>query len=218
MKNSKYIILWVTFFAIWMAYFESTVVVYLRELYFPEGFQFPIKFLPIKLSIIEIGREFSTLMMLLGLAFIGSKKNWTRFGIFMLSFGVWDIWYYIWLKVMLNWPESLLTWDLLFLIPVPWVGPVLAPVLVSVALIFAGIAIIYLEGNGYKITLRKSEWGLVILAGVIIFVSFILDAPAIMRLEAPENYNWYLFMIGELIGVVVSVIALQRSLATGKTS
>jgi hypothetical protein len=201
-----------------MAYFESTVVVYLRELYFPEGFQFPIKFLPIKLSIIEIGREFSTLMMLLGLAFIGSKKKWTRFGIFMLSFGVWDIWYYIWLKVMLNWPESLLTWDLLFLIPVPWVGPVLAPVLVSVALIFAGIAIIYLEGNGYKITLRKSEWALVILAGVIIFVSFILDAPAIMRLEAPENYNWYLFMIGELIGVVVSVIALRRSLATGKTS
>ncbi len=218
MKKSKYIICWVALFAIWMAYLESTVVVYLRELYFPEGFQFPIKFMPIKLSLIEIGREFATLMMLLSFAFIGSKKKWTRFGIFMLCFGVWDIWYYIWLKVMLNWPESLLTWDLLFLIPVPWVGPVLAPVLVSAALIFAGAAIICLEANGYQITLHKSEWGLVILAGAIIFISFILDAPAIMRFKAPDNYNWFLFLIGELIGVAVSVIALRRTLATRKSS
>lgn len=218
MKNSKYIILWVTFFGIWMGYFESTVVVYLRELYFPEGFQFPIKILPLKLSIIEIGRELSTLMMLLDVAFIGSKKNWTRFGIFMLCFGVWDIWYYIWLKVMLNWPESLLTWDLLFLIPVPWAGPVLAPVLVSVVLIFTGTAIIYLEANGYKIILCKSEWALIILSGVLIFVSFILDAPAIMRLEAPENYNWLLFLMGELIGMTVAGIALRRTLLVGKSS
>ncbi|MBD3289528.1 hypothetical protein GF337_12055 [candidate division KSB1 bacterium] len=201
-----------------MGYFESTVVVYLRELYFPEGFRFPIKFLPMKLSLIEIGREFSTMMMLLGLAFVGSKKRWTRFGIFMLCFGVWDIWYYIWLKVMLNWPQSLLTWDLLFLIPVPWAGPVLAPVLVSLVLIFAGVAIIILEDKNYKIKLFKSEWALVVLSGAIIFVSFILEAPEVMRLEAPSNYNWFLFWVGELIGVGVAVNALRRILATGKSS
>ena len=148
MKKLKYNILWVCFFAVWMAYLESAVVVYLRELYFPEGFSFPIKIMPLTLSLIEIGREVATIFMLLSIAYLSSKKSWSRFAYFMIAFGIWDIWYYIWLKIFLNWPSSLLTWDLLFLIPVPWVGPVLAPVIVSVSLVGAGVLILFLQENG----------------------------------------------------------------------
>ena len=81
---------------------------------------------------IEIGREAATLIMLLGVAMLAGADRWERFLAFCLSFGVWDIFYYAWLWIFVRWPASLFTWDLLFLIPVPWIGPVLAPVLVSV--------------------------------------------------------------------------------------
>ena len=59
------------------------------------------------------------------LATVGSAAGRTavgKFAFFLFLFGVWDIFYYIWLKVFLHWPASLLTWDVLFLIPVPWVA------------------------------------------------------------------------------------------------
>jgi len=211
MTNSlKYKIFWVSFFAVWMAYLESAVVVYLREIYFPEGFAFPMKFMPLNMALIELGREAATVFMLLGISFLGSIKRWSRFAIFMLSFGVWDIWYYIWLKVMLNWPESLLTWDILFLIPVPWAGPVLAPVIVSISLIIAGVVILYLEDKGYTIKLFKYEWISIITAGLIIFISFILEAPNVSKLGVPANYYWSLLFLGEFLGLLMFFKALKR--------
>ena len=71
-----------------------------------------------------------------GLAIAGNFRQWLAG--FMISFGVWDIFYYVFLRLLIGWPESLMTWDLLFLLPVPWVGPVIAPVLVSLSMIVAG--------------------------------------------------------------------------------
>ena len=211
MTNSlKYKIFWISFFAIWMAYLESAVVVYIREIYFPEGFAFPIKFMPLNMALVELGREAATVFMLLGISFLGSKKRWSRFAIFMLSFGVWDIWYYIWLKVMLNWPESLLTWDILFLIPVPWASPVLAPVIVSISLIIAGAVILYLEDKDCRIKIFKYEWITIITAGLIIFISFILEAPRVIKPGVPANYYWWLLFLGEFLGLFIFFKALKR--------
>lgn len=210
LKPLFYKLAWVGFFAIWMAYLESAVVVYLRELYYPDGFEFPIKFIPIQMALVELGREAATIFMLLSIAFLAGRKAWTRLAYFMFSFGFWDIWYYIWLKIFLNWPDSLLTWDLLFLIPVPWVGPVLAPIIVSLSLIIGAILVLHLENKDIKFQLTKKEWIILVIASLLIFISFILEAPKILKLEVPTFYHWELLILGEILGVVILVRAIKR--------
>ncbi|MCS7310046.1 MAG: hypothetical protein NZ741_07475 [Armatimonadetes bacterium] len=147
--------LWVVLFAAAMGYVEAAVVVYLRDHYYPDGFPIPVQLgrVPIRFTRIpefegrmpqrtirtEIGREAATIVMLLTLALIGSNTFWQGLGVFLLAFGVWDITYYLFLKLLIRWPESLKTLDVLFLIPVPWIGPVWLPVSVSAVMIACGV-------------------------------------------------------------------------------
>ena len=131
----------VTLYAIAMGYIEAAVVVYLRDLYYPGGFRFPLASFPEAMAPVEIARETATLVMLGAVGTLAGKRFWERFGWFIIAFGVWDIAYYGWLKVLLDWPASLFEPDILFLIPSSWVGPVIAPVLVSVLMIGIGAAI-----------------------------------------------------------------------------
>src|SRR6185295_1640743 len=86
-----------------------------------------------------------------------------------LLFGAWDLAYYAGLYVALGWPPSLLTWDVLFLIPVPWTAPVLYPALVSVVLVlgFAGHEI--LRSRGRRARPSRGEW-IVATAGCLAIV------------------------------------------------
>lgn len=128
--------LWIVlFFAIAMGFLEAIVVVYVRELYYPEGFRFPLKLIPPRIFSIELVRELTTLIMLAGIGLLAGKTKSGKFAWFLVNFGIWDITYYLALKIFLDWPESLHTWDILFLIPVTWIGPVLAPVICSVTMI-----------------------------------------------------------------------------------
>lgn len=152
-------VLLVTLFAIAMGYLESAVVVYLRTLYYPDGFPIPVKIgaIPIRFTRIpefegrmpqsilrtEIGREAATIMMLVCLALLVGETPLRMLGVFLLAFGVWDIFYYVFLKVLIGWPESPKTLDILFLIPVPWVGPVWLPTSVSALMIIAGVAVLF---------------------------------------------------------------------------
>lgn len=77
--------------------------------------------------------------------------------------------YYVFLKLTLNWPQSLLTWDILFLIPVPWVGPVLAPVICSLTMILISCTIVFTEEQGYIVTMKVWDWVLMLLGAFIIF-------------------------------------------------
>jgi len=132
---------WVVIFAIAFAWVESAVVVYLRKIYFNGGFSFPLtvnyengKHVFDPLVRIELGREIATIIILLSVGIIAGRKKIHQFCFFMIGFGIWDIFYYIWLVVMVGWPESLMTWDLLFYVPLPWVGPVITPVLIAIAM------------------------------------------------------------------------------------
>ena len=167
------------------------------------------------MAIIELGREAATIFMLLAVGFLAGKKAWTRLAYFMFSFGVWDTWYYIWLKIFLNWPESLLTWDLLFLIPVPWSGPVIAPVIVSLSLIIGAVIVLNLEEKGIDFKLTKWEWRILVIAPLLIFISFIWEAPKILRLEVPTFYHWELLIIGEIIGIAILINAVGRLKSKG---
>lgn len=150
-------ILFTVIFSAAMGYLEAAVVVYLRELYYPAGFNIPlkvkfpfIKFGPVnelkqfskKLMLTELAREFSTLVMLLVFAMIAGSSLPEKIAYFLLAFGVWDIFYYIFLKAILNWPESLNTTDIFFLLPVPWIGPVWLPVFCSIIVITVAVLIL----------------------------------------------------------------------------
>ena len=213
-KPLAYRLFWIAFFALWMAYVESAVVVYLRALHYPDGFHFPIKFIPPETWWIEFGREAATLFMLTAVASLAGRKTVSRLATFLLGFGVWDIAYYAWLKVFLDWPDSLLTWDLLFLIPVPWVAPVLAPIIVSLSLIIGAVAVLDTDSRGFQFRFNKREWISLILAFSLIFLSFILEAPRIMGAESSVPYHWEFFILGEIIGVTVLVHSLKRARKT----
>ena len=138
----------ITAFAIAMGFLESAVVVYLREILYPEGFAFPLSPIPVSLALTELLREVATLIMLVGIGIIAAKRFSTGFAWFIYSFAIWDIFYYLFLKLLLDWPESLFTWDVLFLIPTTWTGPVLSPILVSLTMILLALVILVRADRG----------------------------------------------------------------------
>lgn len=188
-------------FGVAMAYLESAVVVYLRTLYYPDGFQFPMVLISPKIAAIEIGRELATLIMLWTIAQLGGKSFRERFSYFCFSFGVWDLFYYIWLKVLLNWPMGLLEWDILFLIPLPWIAPWLAPALVSIALIAASILVLIYPQKFLKNIFTRLEWFLVLTSGLIILASFFFQTQMILAGGVPVNYHWGVFFSGYILGL-----------------
>jgi hypothetical protein len=226
--------IWMSAFYIAMAYLESAVVVYLRALYYPAGFDFPL--VPMDRSLIgtEVWREAATLLMLLAPAALITRSVLERFAWFCFGFGVWDIFYYVWLKVLLDWPSSLMSRDLLFLIPVPWVGPVWAPCAISLGLI--GLAIIILRGRSRNDQYRLDgrAWALLVTGAMFMIVSFTIDpllriegidalasasslgdagAHALMqgRHYIPERYPWPWFVAGGLLATMGMVRASRGS-------
>lgn len=216
------IVLW----AIAFAYVESAAVEYLRCIYYPldrGGFQFPVLSLEqlesmgpehVRRLIIELGREISTLVMLVAISLSAAGNRREAWAYFLIAFGTWDIFYYLWLKLFLGWPQGIMTWDLLFLVPVPWVAPVLAPVLISVTMIAAGLAVLALEWVGRPLDVSWSAWGLIVLGGLIVIVSFCLDFRAITTGGYPNPFNWPLFGLGlatALIPFLRSVVRHVRA-------
>lgn len=162
----------IVLFSIAMALLESAVVVYLRALYYPDGFNFPMKNISDTIGITELLRELATLVMLAGIGFIaGTNKN-ERWAWFMIAFGIWDIFYYVFLYLLIGWPVSLGDMDILFLIPWAWFGPVYAPVLVSMALIAFGTLILYDCTQDFPLGPPALVRRLFIAACVLIILSF----------------------------------------------
>lgn len=201
---------WLVAYAVAMAYVESAVVAYLRALYYPQGFAFPLAPLPPDMVAIEIGREAATLVMLVGVAMLAAHDRWERFLAFCVGFGVWDIFYYAWLWVLLGWPPSLLTWDVLFLIPVPWIGPVLAPVLVSIGLVAGGLLLLRRAVRGEPYDLPAPLRMLLIGGAALVLGSFVLDFQVAVRGLDPPAFRWGLFGAGMSLGVAALVLALRR--------
>ncbi|MBI9039603.1 MAG: hypothetical protein JEY97_15850, partial [Bacteroidales bacterium] len=163
-------LLFACLFATGMAYLESAIVVYLREILYPDGFVFPLKIVGENLIITELFREVVTIIMLLTIGFYFGKSKLEKFAYFIFAFAVWDIFYYIFLKALIGWPESLLTWDILFLIPFNWIGPVIAPVINSITMIILALIIILYKKKHLKVYFTFYEWLLLIIGSLVIFI------------------------------------------------
>ena len=219
-------------FAIAMGLLEAVVVVYLREIYYPEGFDFPLVMIEPRIYSIELVREVTTLIMLITVGWLIGKTGSGKFAGFLYTFGVWDIFYYIGLKAFLNWPASLLTWDILFLIPVTWIGPVLAPVICSSIMIVIGWITLRTEAIGKTPVFGKKVWIVLITGAVLIFISFIQDYTLLLyesgmlsdssgEKEAllnqivgsyvPESFNWFLFGIGAGLSTVATAMIARKN-------
>lgn len=88
---------------------------------------------------VEMLREAATIIMLTSVAYLAGLHFKQRLGAFLISFAVWDIFYYVFLRVLTGWPKSFSDIDVYFLIPVPWVGPVLTPIVISSILLLIGL-------------------------------------------------------------------------------
>lgn len=213
-KNTLKTILWVTFFSIAFGMVEAAVVIYMRALYFPEGFQFPINAIADPIVFTELWREVATIVMLAAAGILAGKNKVERFAYFLISFAVWDIFYYVFLKVFIDWPASFLTWDILFLLPVAWIGPVIAPVILAILMIGIGLMLIIKQTP-----LNLKEWLLFIAGAVISILSFTIDfvtylhenegntelykdVGALSLTYVPSNFDWWIFLIA-----VVSILA-----------
>jgi len=220
-KSTLQALFWLTVFSIAMGYMETAVVVYLREMYYPGGFGFPLKPVGYSIAVTEIIREAATIIMLAGAGVMTGRTLTEKFGNFVYSFAVWDIFYYVFLKLLLHWPDSLLTWDLLFLIPVPWVGPVICPVINSLSMILLAFVIAYFTDTGRQVKLTVKEWTLLVTGSVIVIVSYTLDyssyilshfsiAELLDELNRdvilsyaseyiPKHFDWWIYIAGELL-------------------
>jgi len=204
-----------------MGFLEAVVVVYLRRIFYPGGFAFPLRLLSPGLLSIESLREIATVVMLITVSNLAGSGFLRKFSFFLIIFGVWDIFYYVWLKLLLDWPSTLLDWDVLFLIPVIWIGPVLAPVICSGTMIALGGYFLVLLNKGYVLRMRRPEWLLMGIGISLIFITFVWDFarmiikggfysrfwtlgtdPEFQRCVAefvPSSYNWPLFIMGEVL-------------------
>lgn len=219
--NKKF---WViTIFSIAMGLLETAVVVYLREIYYPNGFSFPLVPIENKIAITELLREAATIIMLITLGMITGKNTAEKFAWFIFSFAIWDIFYYIFLKVLLNWPATILDWDILFLIPVPWVGPVLAPCIISVLMILLAITLLRKSEEDKMKSLSKTDWMLLITGSLILIFSFTIDyfmyvnsidksnkneLLAELSKYIPKSYNWFIFAIG-IIPILYTIFKIH---------
>lgn len=201
-------------FGITFGYVEASVVVYLRAIYEPLRQSIsprpPNELFPlitpqqlqaagsenVRRLFTELGREAATILMLaaIGLAVARNFHQWAA--AFLIAFGVWDISFYMFLRILIGWPASFFTWDLLFLIPVPWASPVIAPIVVSLSMIICGLI-----AMRHSIRLRALQWSAILAGGVIIVIAFTLDYGNTTAGGMPNPFNWIVFTLGELIGL-----------------
>jgi hypothetical protein len=212
-------------FGISFGYLEAAVVVYLRAIYDPIRERihpgratqdlFPL-ISPEQLKAagpenerrltIEIGREAATILMLAAFGMAAGRNFNQRMAAFAIAFGLWDISFYSFLRLMIGWPQSVFTWDILFLIPLPWVGPVLSPVLVSLMLITCG-TVSLLRGG---LPAKPWQWLGMVAGGVVVILAFVWDFRNTTAGGQPNPFNWPLFLSGEAIALAAFIAAARN--------
>src|ERR1041385_3826216 len=191
----------VVVFAIAMAWVESAVVFYLRTMIDRiEPYQeHPLPLIG-GLGPAELVREMATLVMLLTVGILAGRNWRSRLGYSAIAFGVWDIFYYVFLKAMCGWPRSVFDWDILFLIPLPWWGPVIAPVSIALLMILWGTMVSTWNVQPANGQSEWKAWALNFAGVALALYVFMSDSIRVaeggvnaLRNVLPQTFNWPLF-------------------------
>jgi hypothetical protein len=197
-----YIALWL--FAIALALIEAAVVIYLRAL--AGQALFPLRdalaSLGPRLSGLEAWREVATLVVLLIPAYLLPIANLTRIAAYLLAFAVWDLAYYAFLWVFLRWPGSLMTYDILFLIPQPWVAPVACPILVAGTLALGTTCYLYFARNRVARAPSAVEALALLVGAGIMLMAFMWETNYYVKGGLPPRFAWWLFVPGYAIALL----------------
>lgn len=200
-------LLWLTLFAIAMAQVEAALVVHLRTIYYADAplALFPLSLLSQRDLGIELVREACTVVMILTVALL-AERGFTRvFAAFVYVFGLWDIFYYIWLKLMIGWPVSWLEWDILFLIPWPWFGPWITPVLIALLFVIWGGRVLSTPPKPRMAAVTVISFivgtGLCLAAFLLPAYPLLAGGEAAFRGWKPQAFNWVLYGVGYLLMV-----------------
>jgi hypothetical protein len=191
-------------------YVEAAVVAYLRSMYTPlrahfypvtAGEVFPL------LSVAQLRSLGPEHVARAAMVAARSLREWVA--AFVFCFGVWDITFYMFLKLLIDWPASLLTWDILFLIPVPWTGPVIAPVITSSSMIGSGLLLLRREYNNRPVHITALQGSGIVFGGMLVVAAFMWDFRNTASGGNPNPFNWILFVAGETIGLLSFCSSLQ---------
>jgi hypothetical protein len=203
-------------FAIAMGYLEGAVVAYLRTAIDagPATPDFDAAAFR-RFEAIEVAREAATLVMIGAVGWLAGRTRLERLAWAAVVFGAWDIVYYVALRLAVGWPASLTDWDVLFLFPDKWVGPVWAPVVVSLALVGFGLAAARRLRLGRSILLGRLAAGAALAGGYLVTASFLVDSARVVAGDQGPWTGWPLFLAGMGLAVAASVAALRDRSATG---
>ena len=193
----------VVVFAAGMAWVEAACVYYLRVLV-DRVEPYQANPLPMQgvLGPVELVREAATLLMLLTVGGLAGRTRTTRLGYAAMAFGVWDICYYLFLKIICGWPKSLFDWDILFLIPLPWWGPVIAPVSIALLMIVWGTLATQVAVRGTGVAAASRWWRVSACGTALALYVFMADSihavgqgVQISSAVLPTVFNWPLFTL-----------------------
>lgn len=220
-KHGRFrVFIWLSLFALAMAYVEAAVVVHLRHLYYAHD---PLALFPLQLLshldlAIEVGRELATIVMLITIALLTERNMGRRFAVFVYLFGVWDLGYYGWLKLLLDWPRTWQEWDVLFLIPWPWFGPWLTPALIAVLFTGWGAWVLL---SMCQPRFNRLSLSLFVGGSVLALTAFLLPAAVLLpqgeqafQGYQPGSFNWSLYVSG-FVAMVSGLIYAARSKKKG---
>ena len=201
-------------YAIAMAFLEAVVVVYIRGL---------LKITPDHVALgpyvtMEIWREAATIVMLAAVGWLAGRKRLDQWAYGLFAFGMWDIWYYVWLKVLTGWPATLFDWDVLFLIPLRWWGPVLSPVLIAALICLVCVMAVAQMERGERFGFTPLRWGVAALGGLLALYVFMSDAiHALLQDQVdwntlrPGPFKWPLFLVALALMALPSLLAMWPS-------
>jgi hypothetical protein len=199
-------------FAIAMAWVEAASVLYIRTLVDRiEPYQADPLPMNGVLGNVELWREAATLVMIATLGALAGGTWRSRAGYAALAFGVWDIFYYVFLRLISGWPRTMLDWDILFLLPLPWWGPALAPISIALLMILWGTLATQTRDDAPD---ARWAWALAGAGTMLALAVFMIDAwralpygrDAVLRV-LPDNFNWPLFCVAL---VLMSLPAVHR--------
>jgi hypothetical protein len=160
---------------------------------------------------IEIGRETATLVLISAGAWLFGRGIAQRCAYFLTIFATWDIFYYVWLKLLIDWPSSIMEWDVLFLIPTVWAGPVLAPVFISITLLGFAIIILYRDSQARPLRVTMMDGVSLLFAALAVAVSFCIAGLSASKPDFRSHFYWLPFACGNIGAIVILLKCLVQS-------